>query len=393
MTQRAPYYHLPGKELLKTLSPAAKDLLDRLFAETSSEPFVDYHAHRVGFEENITGPLYLDPNVFSLRRPLNYLKSHFFLRSIALHPHQHQASNHALLHLAQLGHNFVDGQQRQQRLKICLFAFDHAYTPDGKIDQENTAFYVSNDQVFRDRTQYPDLFWPVISIHPYRHDALDALKRYHEMGARMVKWLPNSMGIDPEDERCEDFYATMKELGMFLLSHTGKELALEAKGQQDLGNPLRLRLPLEMGLKVIAAHCGSMGKGLDLEARGHPWRPNFSLWKRMMRRFDGSQTEGVLYGDLSALTQVYRLPVLKKLLVEREFHSRLINGTDWPWVALDWLVSTRAMQFHGLLTKEERLLLNEIFMFNPLIFDIALKWVVGFPRSVFRLHPDLIPFV
>ena len=39
----------------------------------------------------------------------------------------------------------------------------------------------------------------------------------------MIKWLANSMGIDPADPKCDVFYDKMIELDMFLLAHTGQE--------------------------------------------------------------------------------------------------------------------------------------------------------------------------
>jgi hypothetical protein len=36
--------------------------------------------------------------------------------------------------------------------------------------------------------------------------------------------------------------------------------------REDFGNPLRLRRPLEQGVRVLVAHCASLGSGLDLDA-------------------------------------------------------------------------------------------------------------------------------
>ena len=66
------------------------------------------------------------------------------------------------------------------------------------------------------------------------------------------------MGIDPSNDRLEPFYIRMRQLGMILLSHTGRERALEA-GDQDFGNPLLLRKPLDLGVRVVALHSACDG--------------------------------------------------------------------------------------------------------------------------------------
>lgn len=52
----------------------------------------------------------------------------------------------------------------------------------------------------------------------------------------------------------------MRSLGMVLLTHTGVEHSVDfAYHNDELGNPLLLRAPLDAGVKVIAAHCASEG--------------------------------------------------------------------------------------------------------------------------------------
>ena len=84
-------------------------------------------------------------------------------------------------------------------------------------------FYVPNEYVFALAAEHPRLFEPVISVNPYCPDALEELAKWAGRGGRMVKWLPNAMGIDPADELCDPFYRRMKELDLVLLSHGGEE--------------------------------------------------------------------------------------------------------------------------------------------------------------------------
>jgi hypothetical protein len=74
------------------------------------------------------------------------------------------------------------------------------------------------------------------------------------------------MGLDPSDERCIPFYKKCKELGLVILCHTGREHSVDAGfHDNELGNPLRLRLPLDMGVTVIAAHCATEGDCCDTD--------------------------------------------------------------------------------------------------------------------------------
>ena len=114
-------------------------------------------------------------------------------------------------------------------------------------------------------SRHPDVFVPVISIHPARADAIVELERWAARGCQHVKWLPNSMGIDPSNPRHHAFYRKMKQLGMILLCHTGDESAIAATGGQDMGNPLLLRGSLDLGVRVVALHAASDGEVSDLD--------------------------------------------------------------------------------------------------------------------------------
>jgi hypothetical protein len=112
--------------------------------------------------------------------------------------------------------------------------------------------------------RYPDVFIPVISIHPYRKDAIEQLEHWAARGCRLIKWLPNSMNIDPAHPKCLPYYAAMRKLRMMLLCHTGGEHSVDSGFHSNvLGDPLRLKNALDAGVPVIAAHCASEGKYPD----------------------------------------------------------------------------------------------------------------------------------
>jgi mannonate dehydratase len=126
-------------------------------------------------------------------------------------------------------------------------------------------------------------------------------------------------------------------------------------------------------VRVLAAHCASLGVDADLDAaeaeRGE--LASFDLFLRLMGE---RQYEGRLFGEISALTQLNRSGrPLRELLAAQELHPRLVNGSDYPLPAVDPLVSTRSLVGRGLLDAAERGPLNEVFRANPLLFDYVLK--------------------
>ncbi|MCA9454231.1 MAG: hypothetical protein KC584_16655, partial [Nitrospira sp.] len=82
-----------------------------------------------------------------------------------------------------------------ERGKFGIMAFDFFHDEQGRPDRKLSTFYVPNEYVMTIAKKNPDIFFPIISIHPYREDATTALRHYAQQGVRFVKWLPNAMGI------------------------------------------------------------------------------------------------------------------------------------------------------------------------------------------------------
>ena len=374
------------EELSQGLSTPAADLMKRAFDDVDPRRLVDYHTHVVGVGAGGTGNL-INPAMRSRRRPLKYLKFLVYLSASGIKDLEN-ADREFVLRLADQARHIADhGKYR-------LLAFDRHYNADGTVNAEKTEFYTANEHVFNLAAEFPDLFLPTMSVHPYRANALEELARWAGRGVKVVKWLPNAMGIDPSDPRCDPFYRSMRELGVVLLSHAGEEKAVEAEEDQRLGNPLHLRRPLDHGVKVIAAHCAGLGKNPDLD---HPDRrlvPNFQLFMRLMEE---KRYEGLLFGDISAMTQRNRLGVPLTTILERtDLHARLVNGSDSPLPAINIVISTGALARAGYITRAERTGLNEIYDYNPLLFDFVLKRTLKvpgagqrLPASVFMANPAL----
>jgi predicted TIM-barrel fold metal-dependent hydrolase len=277
------------------------------------------------------------------------------------------------------------GHKRHGKFRI--LAFDKHYHLDGSVNLAKTNLYVPNHYVVDLARQHPDIFLPVISVHPYRPDALEELDKWAKTGVKYIKWLPNAMGMDPASKPVEPFYRKMKEHNMILLSHAGEEQAVEAEEDQQLGNPLRLRKPLDMGVRVIVAHAASLGTCEDLDNREAKKANCFDLFLRLM---DEPKYAGLAFGEVSAMLQFNRMPVpFSTLLKRQDLHSRLVNGSDYPLPAINALIHTRSLASDGFITNEERTALNEIYDYNPLLFDFVLKRTMRHPETKQKLAPSV----
>jgi mannonate dehydratase len=100
--------------------------------------------------------------------------------------------------------------------------------------------------------------------------------------------------------------------------------------------------------------------------------------------------EGLLFGDLSAVTQINRAPeALRSLLLAQDIHHRLLNGSDYPLTGILPLFSQGQLQRLGLIDEETASAVFELQRYNPLLFDLALKRNLAwnghqFPPEVFE---------
>lgn len=258
--------------------------------------------------------------------------------------------------------------------KVMLLAFDFVFDARGQLRKDLTTFAVPNDYARRIAATRPDRLEWIASVHPYRPDAIEQLEAARAGGARAVKWLPPAMGIDLRAPQSLAFYDALGRLGMPLLVHVGEEQAVAGANRPDLANPLHLRAPLERGVRVIAAHCATLGESADLDAAKDPLKApmatNFNLFARLMAE---RRWEGRLFGDLSAVTQANRAEFLPRLLRMEAWDGRLLNGSDYPLPGIIPLFSLDALVADGVL--DERLVppLRGLRHVNALLFDFVLK--------------------
>lgn len=379
------------KDLKNRISAEARALIDQAYDGIQGDTLRDHHVHMLGMNTGLNGTWVNE----EWQSPWNGL-FHFFqfeiYKNAAVITDEQQADAQYLGRLLELIHHLPDLG------KFGIMAFDFFHDEQGRPHRELSTFHVPNDYVMTIARENPDIFFPIISIHPYREDATTALRHYAEQGVRFVKWLPNAMGIHPASNSLQDkldpFYHIMKEYDMVLISHTGVEVATEAEAYQHLGNPLLLKKPLDMGVKVVMAHVASLGECEEEEtAICPPGTPYVDLAIGML---EDPRYEHLVFADISAVTQYNRTHTLDKILAKSSIHSRLINGSDYPLPAINIVIQTRSLVSSGHITPEEREALNEIYDFNPLLFDFVLKRTLRhsetgakFPPSVFVEQPDL----
>lgn len=205
--------------------------------------------------------------------------------------------------------------------RAVLLGMDGVYDAAGKLDQQGTDFLIANDYVLGLAKAHPEELWAGVSVNPQRSDAVDELQRCAEAGARLVKWLPNAQHFDPGDRRYIPFYRELARLRMPLLSHVGYEFSLIGK-DQSAGDPHKLRVALDEGVTVIAAH--GCSHGLVFRERF------YTLLLDFVRSYPN------FYSDISALSLPNRLGMLLRLRGRPELHQRLLFGTDYPLPVFRW---------------------------------------------------------
>lgn len=273
-----------------TMTPADKSL-------------IDCHVHLAALPDGHNG-CYISPKM--LRSPL----FRFLLWKHRLPQNDPQRANQK--YLDDLLTELRASRHVQQAV---LLGMDGVYDQQGHLDWAHTDFLIGNDYVLKTAKAYPSEFLAGVSINPQRRDAVEEVHRCADAGAALVKVLPNAQQFDPANQAYKSFYRALAARQLPLLSHVGYEFSLIGK-DQSVGDPIRLRIPLEEGVIVIAAHACSNGLML------------FERFLPTLRQF--VQLYANFYADISSLTLPNRFRMLLHLRRHPETHDRLLFGTDYP---------------------------------------------------------------
>lgn len=240
-----------------------------------------------------------------------------------------------------------------------ILAQDDVYDEQGRVMEGVGSFHVPNDYVLKLAREHRE-FLPAVSIHPARRDAFEELERCLAGGARIMKCLPNCHNIDCNDRRYTKFWERMAEARLPLLAHTGGEHTVPVV-RKELSDPRTLRLPLECGVTVIAAHCGTKSGLFDPEY--------FHVFAEMTGRYPN------FFGDTSAFNVPIRGRHVRECL-RAPLVERMVHGSDFPvpvhghfaWLKgyVDWPTFRRWERHPNILER-----------------DYQLKRAMGFPADTF----------
>ena len=214
--------------------------------------------------------------------------------------------------------------------------------------------------------KYP-FFVPACSIHPARKDAVEELERCALAGAKVLKLLPNCHNVNCSNPTYRSFWETLARLNLPLLAHTGGEFSVPVINS-SYADPRVLRLPLETGVTVIAAHGAGKSGIFD--------RDYTHILIKMMEVYPN------LFTDNSALASPNRWRTIPALL-QPNIQTRVVHGSDFP------------VPCGGFGPWAGRLLSSTDYrasrkIKNPLERDVFLKERIGFHESTFFLLSKLI---
>ena len=344
--------------------PAAlQNLVARTFDGLDPHQLWDVHTHLLGTGDSGSGCT-VNAQLDQWWHPVEMLRKRFILNAACVPPDTPSVDRAYVQRLRALADDFPEGA------RWLLFAFDHACDEQGRPVAAHTTFHVPDAYAATVAARHRERFAWVASIHPYRPDALARLDDALTQGAVALKWLPSSMAIDLRDARLAAFYDRLAATRLPVIVHCGEEKAVPGAGREDLGNPLLVRTALERGVRVIVAHCASLGHALDLDARRPREVPAFQLFERLMDEGWGEQ----LMGDISVVLQTNRHPdVARTLLTRQDWHPRLLHGSDYPLPGIAATLRLPALVRAGLLHEADVAPLAALRDHNPLLFDLAVK--------------------
>ena len=252
-----------------------------------------------------------------------------------------------------------------------VLAMDGVYDHRGELDTERTQVYFPNEYVARQVNLYENLLFGA-SINPDRKNAVKDLFDAKKWGAVLLKWLPCTMLFDPADQKYTEFYRTLVQLKLPLLTHVGTESSID-NSAHELCDPLRLELPLKLGVTVIAAHMGSRGD--------YQGQPAYQRLQSLLKKYPN------LYVDNSAILHRNR-PA--DFLTKVNFGERVLYGSDYP--VLNVTVFGYELQmlsrFDQYLSENWKIFIHGELT-NILDKDVAVKKAMGVPESNFYLYKKL----
>ncbi|MGZ3773356.1 MAG: amidohydrolase family protein [Pseudobdellovibrionaceae bacterium] len=272
--------------------------------------------------------------------------------------------------------------------KGVILGIDGVYDRNtGDLEKSKTQVKFSNHFLYEQIKGNPSLlFGP--SINPFSKNALQELEWAKQKGAVLIKWIPCIMGFSPDenDPRLTAFYKKLIDLKLPLLSHTGNEGTF-LHSDDEYCSPEALRVPLKLGVTVIAAHLSSKGQ-FRPNSNSNSKNPNqtdtsseqkqngITLIYKLMNEFPN------LYVDISSVTQINRYDHIELAKPLLKTH-RVLYGSDWPLISAQLMgLPLVSWRYYGFQLDSETI---KQIKASPTDFDkdVLLKKGLGIPDSVF----------
>ena len=146
------------EDLERNASKATRDLIDRAYEGIDPGRFVDHHVHLLALGTSVKDA-FVNPKMLNGLN-LERLKFRIYVSASGVKNLDNADEEYAarLIRLARAS---------APRGKFRLLAFDKHYNVDGSVNSGKTNMYVPNHYVVELAQKYPDVFTPVISIHPW----------------------------------------------------------------------------------------------------------------------------------------------------------------------------------------------------------------------------------
>lgn len=247
-----------------------------------------------------------------------------------------------------------------------VLGFDQVYDRKGNVLSKLNQMIVPADWVFKVCEENPGLL-PCPGLHPYRLDALDELDRIAEKGAVLIKWLPPAQNIDAGDRGLIPFYDRLSQYKIPILVHTGTERTFASVTPEYI-DVKRLRLPLERGVPIVAAHTATPSLGI-----GQPqqWEDIHQLIKEFPH----------FWAENSGLCNPGRFYNLPRLAKDPVIEERTLYGSDWPvpinaFYYLPWLGYKKVREIESIANLIDR--------------DVAIKRAFGFSERTLTKANDVL---
>jgi hypothetical protein len=278
-------------------------------------------------------------------------------------------------------HRLCDAELRRKTLEtidecdldhvVCL-ALDPVYDEGGKRHEDMSYMWVDNDYVLDLKKELGDEKGKKVllgaSVHPYDPNFSERVKKYVDLGAVFLKWVPSAQQINLAREPVRKAMERLATAGpggrpLPLLLHVGPEYAipstLERTHSYDflswswwdgLWNSLRsrrkrwhkpevkqiaenLEAAFAAGANIIFAHCGLpyfSGRLLKRIVE----HSDFKTVSSYLQRYRG-QTPGTgrAFADVSACATPFRQPFFKK--IAKLPPESLLFGSDFPTPVLE----------------------------------------------------------